>query len=124
MLIRMTDMGTSVGALIAALVVGAGGVLGSASSEDGPAAARKALVIDAAAARDGSDLLDDRLMAIDAEVRVARTAAEARTNVRYFAEQGYDIVVTGPVAGEAAGEAGVGAERAAGLGDALALAGR
>lgn len=59
------------------------------------------------------------LEAVDADVRLPRTAAEARTNVRYFAELGRRIVVTGPHSIAAAASTGVPAERATGLGDAL-----
>ena len=60
-------------------------------------APRTAIVIDAPAARDGRALVDPRLRAVDADVRLPRDAAEARTDVRYFAAQGYDrIVVAGP----------------------------
>ena len=72
----------------------AGGVLSPAAGQPAP---RTALVIDAPAARDGRALVDPRLRAIDADVRLPRDAAEARTDVRYFAAQGYDrIVVAGP----------------------------
>jgi hypothetical protein len=100
--------------LIAApLAVGAlwtGGALGS--DTDTPAEPATALVIDAAAARDGRELVDARLRDLDAEVRLPRTLAEARTNVRYFAELGYRVVVAGPRARAAAGAAGASAVRA------------
>jgi hypothetical protein len=124
MLIRMTLVGTNIAALVTALVATGGGVLGSTAEGEESPAPRTALVIDAESARDGRDLLDDRLDGVDAEVRVARTAQEARTNVRYFAEQGYDIVVAGATSATAASEAGVSAERAGGLPGALAAAGR
>lgn len=119
----MTDMGTSLAALIAALAVAAAGVFGSASGDE-PSPSGSALVIQAAAARDGSDLVDPRLDEVDAEVRVPRTAAEARTNLRYFAAQGHRIVVAGPQAAAAAEATGVPVERAAGLRAALAVLGR
>jgi hypothetical protein len=117
----MTEMGTSITALVAAVGVAAGGLLGS-GSDDG--ARGPALVIQAAAARDGRDLVDSRLAEADAEVRLPRTAEEARTNLRYLAAQGYDIVVAGPQVAEAAGATGVRAERAPGLNAALAAIAR
>src|SRR5918992_1405483 len=91
MLIRMTEMGTSITALIAALAAAAGGLLGSSSGDGGSSGPGTALVIQAAAARDGRDLVDDRLDEVDAEVRLPRTAEEARTDLRYFASLGYDV---------------------------------
>ena len=88
----------------------------------GPAgpSAPTALVIDAPVARDGRDLVDARLRAADSEVRLPRTAAEAATNVRYFAAQGYRVVVAGRLAATAADAAGVDAARAPDLTSALA----
>jgi hypothetical protein len=126
----MTVIGTSIagllaggkvatGGLLAASVVWAGGV-----SDGGPGggegASHTALVIDAAAGRDGRELVDPRLDAVDAEVRLPRTLAEARTNVLYFDAQGYRVVVAGPRAASAADAAGVPAVRTADLGAALA----
>jgi hypothetical protein len=95
MLIRMTSIATglaSLAAAVGALAVGAA----LAPGADHPAP-RTAIVIDAPAARDGRALVDPRLRAVDADVRLPRDAAEARTDVRYFAAQGYDrIVVAGP----------------------------
>ena len=95
MLIRMTSIATglaSLAAAVGALAVGAA----LAPGADHPAP-RTAIVIDAPAARDGRALVDPRLRAVDADVRLPRYAAEARTDVRYFAAQGYDrIVVAGP----------------------------
>src|ERR671914_132580 len=102
MLIRMTEMGTTFTALLAALAVAAAGLLGSGSGDGASPGPGTALVIQAAAARDGRDLVDDRLNEVEAEVRLPRTAEEARTNVRYLAAQGYDIVVAGPKAAQAA----------------------
>ena len=59
-------------------------------------------------------------MAADAEVRLARTAAEASTDVRYFEAQGYRLVVAGPLATAAAAEVGARAVRAGDLDGALA----
>jgi hypothetical protein len=119
----MTLIGTQIAALAAAGAVAAGGALGADSGDSAPAP-RTALVIDAAAARDGRDLVDDRLAAVGAEVRLPRTAEEARTDVRYFDAQGYRVVVAGPRADAAADAAGVPAERVSGLAGALAAAGR
>lgn len=74
-------------------VVAAGGLLGSGSSTHD---ARMAVVMDASLARDGRDLVDPRLQALDLELRLPRTAAEARTDLRYFAAQGYRLEVAGP----------------------------
>jgi hypothetical protein len=91
----MTHIATglaSLAAAVGALAVGAAFAPGA----DHPAP-RTAIVIDAPAARDGRALVDPRLRAVDADVRLPRDAAEARTDVRYFAAQGYDrIVVAGP----------------------------
>jgi hypothetical protein len=90
----MTGIATAFASFAAtgALAVGAAFAPGS----DHPAP-RTAIVIDAPAARDGRALVDPRLRALEADVRLPRDAAEARTDVRYFAAQGYDrIVVAGP----------------------------
>jgi hypothetical protein len=118
----MTEMGTSIAALIAALAVAAAGLLGSASGSG--VSADTALVIQAATARDGRDLVDDRLDEVDAEVRLPRTAEEARTNLRYLSAQGHDIVVAGPQVVAAARATGVPVERSAGLSEAVAALGR
>ena len=90
----MTGIATSLAALAAAAVFAVGAALAPGADHSAP---RTAIVIDAPAARDGRALLDPRLRAIDADVRLPRDAAEARTDVRYFAAQGYDrIVVAGP----------------------------
>jgi hypothetical protein len=90
----MTSIATgfaSLAAAVGALAFGAAFAPGA----DHPAP-RTAIVIDAPAARDGRALVDPRLRAVDADVRLPRDAAEARTDVRYFAAQGYDrIVVAG-----------------------------
>jgi hypothetical protein len=122
MLIRMTDIGTQLTALIAVVGVATGGLLGSDSNED--PAPRTALVIDASAARDGRDLVDPRLKSVDADVRLPRNSTEARTNVRYFDKLGYRVVVAGPQASAAASAVGVDAERAPGLAGAVESASR
>jgi hypothetical protein len=110
-------MATTITSVLAAAAVAAGGLL--APGSDGSAPGRSALVIDAVTARDGRELVDPRLSASGAEVRLPRTASEAITNVRYFAAQGYRVVVAGPLATDAARESGVPAQRATGLSGAL-----
>jgi hypothetical protein len=107
MLIRMTGVGPQIVALLAAGVAAAGGLLAADSDGRVGFAPPTALVIDAAEARDGRDLVDPRLSAVDADVRLPRTTAEARTNLRYFAAQDHRVVVVGPRAGAAADAAGV-----------------
>jgi hypothetical protein len=120
----MMDLGTQITALLAAVALAAGGLAGATSSDGAGSAPRTALVVDAAAARDGRDLVDPRLRAVDAEVRLPRTAAEARTDIRYLAELGRRVVVAGPQATAAAHGAGVAAVKARDLTGALAAAGR
>jgi hypothetical protein len=121
----MTTLGTPIIALLAACAATAGGLAGGADSgEPADPAPRTALVIDAAEARDGRDLLDPRLEKVDAEVRLPRTRAEAQTNIRYFADQGYRLVVAGPRATEAADATGVAATSVPSLTGALAATGR
>jgi hypothetical protein len=113
-------MATTLASVLAAAAVAAGGLL--APGSDGSGTHGTALVIDASTARDGRELLDPRLADSGAEVRLPRTPAEALTNVRYFAAQGYRVVVAGPLATEAARESGVPAHRAAGVAGALTAA--
>jgi hypothetical protein len=120
----MMEIGTQITATIAAVAVAAGGVVGASSGGGSASPPPTALVIDAAAARDGRDLVDPRLESADAEVRLPRTTAEARTNVRYLAELGNRVVVAGPKATAAAEQTGVAAVKARSLSDALAAAGR
>jgi hypothetical protein len=118
----MTGLGTQIGALLAAGAVAVGGLLGAGS--DRPAPPRTALVVDAALARGGRALVDPRLRAVDADIRLPRTQAEALTDVRYFSALGYDrIIVAGPRSTAAVGEADIAALRATGLNHALAAAG-
>jgi hypothetical protein len=119
MQIRMTGLGSTVAAFLAGAAVALGGVVADGSDEPGT---RTALVIDAAAGRDGHELVDGRLRASGAEVRLPRTSTEASTDVRYFAAQGYRVIVAGPLASEAATAAGVTAVRAADLGGAVRAA--
>ena len=118
MLIRMTGLAT-IAALLAAGGLAVGGLVGSGS--DASSAARTALVIDAAAARDGRELLDPRLRVVEAEIRLPRSPAEAVTNVRYFDKQGYRLVVAGPRAGAAAAASSVRAVHVPDLAGALAV---
>jgi hypothetical protein len=117
----MTDLGPTVATLLTAALVALGGVVAGESSG---ADSRTALVIDASAGRDGRELLDPRLREAAAEVRLPRTSAEALTNVRYFAAQGYHVIVTGPRSTAAAADAGVAAVRASDLPGALRAAAR
>jgi hypothetical protein len=112
----MTEIGSTITAFLAGAAVALGGVL--AGGPDG-LAPRTALVIDAAAGRDGRELVDARLRDAEAEVRLARTSTEARTDVRYFAAQGYRVIVAGPRATDAAASTGVQAVRAEDLAEAL-----
>ena len=115
----MTGIATSFASLAAAGALAVSAAF--APSADHPAP-RTAIVIDAPAARDGRALVDPRLRDVDADVRLPRDAAEARTDVRYFAAQGYDrIVVAGPRSTTADG---AGVVRVADLPAALAAATR
>jgi hypothetical protein len=138
----MTGVGTGIGSVLAAAAVAVGGVLagggiagsgasggeasGSGVTGSGTAGSevagirtadggRTALVVDADLARDGRELIDPRLRALDAELRLPRTSAEAETDLRYFAAQGYRLVVAGPDSRAAAQAAGVHAGSLAGL---------
>ena len=113
--IRMTRFTGTISALAAAAAVALSG-----AGSDHPTVQRKALVIDAEAAQDGRELVDPRLLHVDAEVRLPRNAREARTNVRYFDELGYRVVVVGARSGAAAYTSGVDATHAADLSQALA----
>jgi hypothetical protein len=124
MLVRMMDFGTHITAVLAAAAVAAGGVAGAATDDGSGSSPETAIVIDAAAARDGRELVDTRLEAAGAEVRLPRTAEEARTSVRYMAELGKRVVVAGPQATAAADSVGVAAVKTGDLTDALAAAGR
>ena len=111
MLIRMTGFGTTIASALAAALIAVGGLAGgfASGSEHGSRAASgpTALVIDAALARDGRDLVAPRLRALDAALRLPRTAAEARTDLRYMAAQGYRLMVAGPDSRGAATATGV-----------------
>jgi len=109
MLIRMTGIGSTITAFLAGAAVAVSGVLAGGSDGSAP---HTALVIDAGAGRDGRELVDARLREARAEVRLARTSTEASTDVRYFAAQGYRVIVAGPLATGAAAATGVQAVRA------------
>jgi hypothetical protein len=109
-----------VSALASFAIAGALTATGVFAAGTGHPAPRTALVVDAPAARDGRALVDPRLHAIQADVRLPRSAAEARTDLRYFAVQGYDrVIVAGPRSTAAADEAAISAVRTAGLASAL-----
>jgi hypothetical protein len=117
MLIRMTGIATSLASLAAAGALAVGAAFAPGADHPAP---RTAVVIDAPAARDGRALVDPRLRAVDADVRLPRTAAEARTDVSYFAAQGYDrVIVAGPRSTAAADLAGLAAVRVVDLPGAL-----
>jgi hypothetical protein len=117
----MTLLGTHIAAVLAAGVVATGGVFGAEALADGDeGSASTGLVIDASLARDGRELVDPRLKDVDADVRLPRTAEEARTNVRYFDELDYRVYVAGAQATAAAAEAGVDATPVGGLDQAIA----
>ena len=116
MQIRMTGCTGTVIALTAAAAVALSGADAHHSGTQGTA-----LVIDASVARDGRELIDPRLLAVDAEVRLPRDSREARTNVRYFDRLGYRVVVVGARSDAAAGATGVDAVHAADLSQALTL---
>ena len=115
----MTLLGTHIAAVLTAGMVAAGSVFAAQADEQ---TAPTALVIDAALARDGRDLVDSRLADVDAEVRLPRDADEARTNVRYFDELDYRVYVAGAQATAAAEQAGVDATSVHGLAGAVAAA--
>ena len=112
----MTGLPGTVTALAAAVAVA---LSGTASDQHG--AQGTALVIDAGTAHLGRELVDPRLLDVDAEVRLPRDSREARTNVRYFDELGYRVVVVGPRSSAAADATGVEAVHAADLPQALTL---
>ena len=116
------DFGTQITALLAAVAVAGGGLAGATSGDSSGSVSGTALVIDAATARDGRDLVDPRLQDAGAEIRLPRTAEEARTSVRYMAELGKRVVVAGPHATAAADSTGVAAVKAGDLTGALATA--
>jgi hypothetical protein len=118
----MTSLRPRIAALAITAAIASGAVLEAGAAGPSRPTAPTALVIDAPLAREGRELVDSRLKAADAAVRLPRDATEARTNVRYLNELGYRVVVAGPNATAAADGTGVGATRVAGLTAALAEA--
>jgi hypothetical protein len=118
----MTSLVSKIAALGIAAAIGSVAVLDAGAAGPSEPTPPNALVIDAPLARDGRELVDARLKAVDAEVRLPRNATEARTNVRYLDALGFRVVVAGPDATAAADGTGVGAARVAGLDAALAEA--
>ncbi len=105
----MTGFGTTIASAGAAAAIAAAGLVGGladrwSGGSDQPA--RTALVIDAGLGRDGRELVAARLRALDAELRLPRTEAEAETDLRYLAAQGYRLIVAGPDARTAAAATG------------------
>jgi hypothetical protein len=98
----MTGMATTLTSALVAGVVAAGSLVGA-----GTGGTRTAVVIDAALARDGRELVAPHLRGLDAELRIPRTEAEAETDLRYFAKQGYRVVAVGPKSRAAAAAAGL-----------------
>ncbi len=117
-------MAPKIAALSIAAAIAAGTVLDAGAAGPADTGSPTALVIDAALGQNGRELVDPRLEDVDAEVRLPRSATEARTNVRYFDELGYRVVVAGPRAEAAAAAAGVPAVSRAGLTAALSAASR
>ena len=118
----MTLLGTHLAAVLAAGAVATGADGGAQTGASCDNSAPTALVIDASLARDGRDLVDQRLQHVDADVRLPRTAEEARTNVRYFDALDYHVYVAGATAAAAAKQAGVNATPVAGVDGAIAAA--
>jgi len=119
MLIRMTP-GTGLTSLLVAGALAAGGAVGSAVS-DSPAAARRAAIVVDASLRSGRALVDPRLAAAHADVRLPRTASEASADVRYFAARAYGlVVVAGPMATAAARRVDIPVRRVPGVAAAVA----
>jgi hypothetical protein len=117
----MTSNGTHIMAVLAAGAVAMGAVFGAEALAGGQeGTAPTALVIDASLARDGRDLVDQRLEGVDADVRLPRNADEARTNVRYFDKLDYRVYVAGARSTAAARHTGVDARPVDGLDGALA----
>jgi hypothetical protein len=96
-------MGTALASTLAAGVVAVGSLLGGS----GDAKSHTAVVMDANLGRDGRELVAPRLRDLDAELRLPRTEAEAETDLRYFAAQGYRLVVAGPDSEAAAQASGL-----------------
>ncbi len=124
MFIRMTSRAPQISALLVATAIASGAVIDAGAAGPGDPPARTALVVDSALSAHGRELVDPRLKDVDADVRLPRSSREARTNVRYFDELGYRVVVAGPRASAAADATGVDAEQAPDLAGALRAASR
>jgi hypothetical protein len=105
MYIRMTGMGTAIASTLAAGAVALGSLVGGS----GDSKSHTALVMDAGLARDGRDLVAPRVRDLDAALRLPRTQAEAEADLRYFAAQGYRLLVSGPDSRAAAQATGLAA---------------
>jgi len=115
---------SGIAALTVAASIAAGAVLDAGAAGRSHTAAPTALVVDAAIGGSGRELVDPRLANVNAAVRLPRSASEARTNVRYFDELGYRVVVAGRRSVAAADATGVPALTASGLDGALTAAPR
>jgi len=120
----MTSLVRRTAALTVAVAVAAGAVLDAGASAPRDAPAPTALVVDAGLSAQGREPVDPHLEDVDAEVRLPRSASEARTNVRYFDSLGYRVVVAGARSRAAAKATGVPAVSASGLTAALDAAPR
>jgi len=80
-------------ALMTVLVAGSGLAAAATTSP----ADRPALVVDASVGRHGRDLIDPALKASGATIRLPRTPAEARTDVRYLEASGHRVQARGPM---------------------------
>ena len=108
----MTGLATALTSILTAGFVATASLLSWGAGDHGT---RTAVVVDAKLARDGRDLVDPRLRALDAELRIPRTRAEAETDLRYLAARGYRLEVAGPTSTAAAKATGVNAGSLAGL---------
>ena len=120
----MTFRTPQISALLVATAIASSAVLDAGAAGPGDPPARTALVVDSGLSAHGRELVDPRLKDVDADVRLPRSSREARTNVRYFDELGYRVVVAGPRASAAAGATGVDAEQAPDLESAIGTASR
>lgn len=99
----MTRRGATIAAAVAAaLAAGAATAWPAADTPAGPSRPA-ALVVDASLGRSGRALIDPRLRAADAAVRLPRTTREARVDVRYLIASGHTVVAVGPQSSAAAG---------------------
>ena len=113
----MTRRGAAIAAAATAALAAGAATAWPAGDASSPQARPAALVVDAALGRAGRDLIDPRLRAADAAVRLPRSPREARIDVRYLMASGHAVVVVGP---QSSAVAGPGARRSATLAEALA----